>query len=297
MLLASSARRGGETLWSLRKMQLTRDHVNLIRQALEEDIGHGDVTTEALIEADREAGAVIFAKEPMVLAGLSVAKEVFRTLDPAMDFESTLQDGDATESGDEILKATGKLRALLSGERTALNFLQRLSGIATLTRQFVKRAGSVNVRLTDTRKTTPGWRTLEKYAVKMGGGHNHRFGLYDGILIKDNHIKACGGIAQAVACIRKNQQHLLRIEVEVTNQNEVEKAVESGVDVVMLDNMDLSEVRKAVRFIGGRALVEASGGVTMDALSQLAATGVDMISIGALTHSARAVDISMRVIA
>jgi len=157
-------------------------------------------------------------------------------------------------------------------------------------------AGSVNTRLTDTRKTTPGWRTLEKYAVKIGGGHNHRFGLYDGILIKDNHIRACGGVVEAVARIRKNQQHFLRIEVEVTNQDEVEKAVGCGADVIMLDNMDLGEVHEAIRIIGGRALVEVSGGVTLDTVAELAATGVDMISIGALTHSARAVDISMRVI-
>lgn len=277
-------------------MRLGLEHVSLIRRALKEDIGHGDITTDALIEPERKAGAVIFAKEPMVLAGLSVAKEVFKTLDPAMSFDGTFQDADTVESGDEILKATGELRALLSGERTALNFLQRLCGIATLTRQFVERAGSVNTRLTDTRKTTPGWRTLEKYAVKIGGGHNHRFGLYDGILIKDNHIRACGGIVEAVARIRKNQQHFLRIEVEVTNQNEVDKAVGCGADVIMLDNMDLGEIHEAIRIIGGRALVEVSGGVTLDTVAELAATGVDMISIGALTHSARAVDISMRVV-
>ncbi|NVM56785.1 MAG: carboxylating nicotinate-nucleotide diphosphorylase, partial [Desulfobacterales bacterium] len=250
----------------------------LIRLALEEDLGSGDVTTDALIEPGRVARAVIFAKESLVLAGLRVAQEVFTTLDPAMGFESAFQDGDPIESGDEILKASGRLRALLTGERTALNFLQRLSGIATLTRQFVERAGTAGVRLTDTRKTTPGWRTLEKYAVKMGGAHNHRFGLYDGILIKDNHIKACGGITEAVARIRENQRHLLRIEVEVTDLKQVEQALESGVDVIMLDNMDPNEVRRAVSLIGGRALVEVSGGVTLDTVAELAATGVDMIS-------------------
>ncbi|NVM21441.1 MAG: carboxylating nicotinate-nucleotide diphosphorylase [Desulfobacterales bacterium] len=269
---------------------------NLIRLALEEDIGHGDVTTDALIEQDRTETAVIFAKESLVLAGLTVAQEVFATLDPAMGFETTFQDGDRVESGDDILKASGKLCSLLTGERTALNFLQRLSGIATLTRQYVERAGSTGVRIIDTRKTTPAWRTLEKYAVRIGGGRNHRFGLYDGILIKDNHIEACGGITEAVARVRKDQGHLLRVEVEVADLNQVTEALESGVDVIMLDNMDPNEIKKGVNLIGGRALVEVSGGVTLDTVAELAATGVDMISVGALTHSAGAVDISMRVI-
>ena len=270
----------------------------LIRLALEEDIGPGDVTTDALLDPDRVARAVIFAKEPLVLAGLFVAQEVFLTLDPSMHFETTGQDGEPIERGKEILRAHGKLCALLSGERTALNFLQRLSGIATLTRQFVERAEGRHVRLTDTRKTAPGWRRLEKYAVKMGGAHNHRSGLYDGILIKDNHMTACGGITAAVARIRKGQgQHLLRIEVEVTDLQQVEEALENGVDVIMLDNMELNEVYKAVKIIGKRAIVEVSGGVTLEAVAELAQAGVNIISIGALTHSARAVDISMDIVA
>lgn len=268
----------------------------LIRLALEEDIGPGDVTTDALIEPDRVAKAAIFAKEPLVLAGLPVAQEVFSTLDPAMGFESSFQDGDRVEGADDIMTASGRLCALLTGERTALNFLQRLSGIATLTRQFVERAGRIRVRITDTRKTTPGLRGLEKYAAKVGGAHNHRFGLYDGILIKDNHIKACGGITEAVKYIRKHKGHLLRVEVEVTDLIQVEEALESGVDVIMLDNMEIDEVRKAVSLIGDRALVEVSGGVDLDTVAEIAATGVDIISVGALTHSARAVDISMRLI-
>jgi nicotinate-nucleotide pyrophosphorylase (carboxylating) len=268
----------------------------LIRLALEEDIGPGDVTTDALIEPDRVAKAAIFAKEPLVLAGLPVAQEVFSTLDPAMGFESSFQDGDRVEGADDIMTASGRLCALLTGERTALNFLQRLSGIATLTRQFVERAGRIRVRITDTRKTTPGLRSLEKYAAKVGGAHNHRFGLYDGILIKDNHIKACGGITEAVKHIRKHKGHLLRVEVEVTDLIQVEEALESGVDVIMLDNMEIDEVKNTVSLIGDRALVEVSGGVDLDTVAEIAATGVDIISVGALTHSARAVDISMRLI-
>ncbi|MCD6139080.1 MAG: carboxylating nicotinate-nucleotide diphosphorylase [Deltaproteobacteria bacterium] len=268
----------------------------LIRIALEEDIGPGDVTTDALIEPDREGEATIFAKESLVLAGLKLAQRVFLTLDADMSFEEAFEDGNRVKRGDEVLRARGKLHALLAGERTALNFLQHLSGIATLTRQFVDHAGTVSVRLTDTRKTTPGWRVLEKYAVRVGGGHNHRFGLYDGILIKDNHIKACGGITEAVRRARNKHRYLLRIEVEVTNLEEVEEALANGVDVIMLDNMRPHEIRKAVKLVDGRALVEVSGGVALDTVAELASTGVDIISIGALTHSARAVDISMNII-
>ncbi len=268
----------------------------LIRLALEEDIGSGDVTTDALIEPDHVARAVIIAKESLVLAGLQVAREVFTTLDPAMSFDTTFQDGDRVESGDEMLTAWGRLQALLTGERTALNFLQRLSGIATLTRKYVDCVAGSNVRLIDTRKTTPGWRRLEKYAVRVGGAYNHRLGLYDGILIKDNHIVACGGIREAVARVRNSRPYLLRIEVEVSDLNQVKEALENGVDIIMLDNMDLSDVKRAVRLVDGRALVEVSGGVTLDTLPEVANVGVDVISIGALTHSARAVDISMRIV-
>ena len=268
----------------------------LIRLALEEDIGPGDITTDALIEPDRAATAVIFAKEPLILAGLRVAQEVFTTLDPAMSFDTTFHDGDRIESRDEILTAQGKFRVLLTGERTALNFLQRLSGISTLTRQYVDQVAGSKVRLTDTRKTTPGWRRLEKYAVKVGGADNHRFGLYDGILIKDNHVEACGGIREAVDRVRNERSHRSQIEVEVSDLNQVKQALESGVDIIMLDNMNLNDIRKAVTLIDGRALIEVSGGVTLDTLAEFANTGVDIISIGALTHAARAVDISMRVV-
>jgi nicotinate-nucleotide pyrophosphorylase (carboxylating) len=268
----------------------------LIRLALEEDIGSGDVTTDALIEPNRMASGVISAKETLVLAGLQVAQEVFATLDRHIGFETRFRDGDRVEAGDEILMARGNLRTLLTGERTALNFLQRLSGIATLTRHYVDQIAHASVRLTDTRKTAPGWRTLEKRAVRVGGAYNHRFGLDDGILIKDNHIIACGGIRDAVARARKAAHHLLRIEVEVSDMDQLGEALECGVDVIMLDNMTLKDIRKAVEVVGRRAVLEVSGSVTLDTLGELADSGVDIISVGAITHSARAADISMRVV-
>jgi nicotinate-nucleotide pyrophosphorylase (carboxylating) len=276
--------------------ELIAENRRLIRLALEEDIGSGDVTTNALIEPDRIATAVIFAKEPLIIAGVALAQEVFTTLDSAATFDTAFQDGDPAQIDDEILKVSGTLRALLTGERTALNFLQRLSGIATLARRYVDRIEGSKARVTDTRKTTPGWRSLEKYAVKIGGAHNHRFGLYDGILIKDNHIEACGGIRGAVAKVRMDRDPSQKIEVEVSSLEQVDEALESGADIIMLDNMDLSDIRKSVSIVKGRALLEVSGGVTLDRLPEIAASGVDIISIGALTHSARAVDISMRVI-
>lgn len=273
---------------------LTED--KLIRIALEEDIGPSDVTTDGLIDTDRSAEARIVAKETLVLAGLDLAHQVFTVLDATVRFQTAFKDGERVQAGDEVAAVSGKLHALLAGERTALNFLQRLSGIATLTRRFVDKTEGAKVRLTDTRKTTPGWRKLEKYAVRMGGACNHRFGLYDGVLIKDNHIKACGGISKTVQRMRQYKGHLLRIEVEVTNFEEIHEALENHVDVIMLDNMDLGEVKKAVRLISGKALVEVSGGVALDTVADLAATGVDIISAGALTHSARAVDMSMEII-
>jgi nicotinate-nucleotide pyrophosphorylase (carboxylating) len=268
----------------------------LFRMALEEDIGAGDVTTNALIPPESTATAVIFAKEPLVIAGLDVAREVFVTLDANASFDIRFKDGDRVDSRDEILTVQGSLRALLTAERTALNFLQRLSGISTNTRRYVDRVAGTGVRLTDTRKTTPGWRSLEKYAVTVGGAHNHRFGLYDAILIKDNHIAACGGIGEAVAKVQKDKDPSQKIEVEASDLDQVNEALESGADIIMLDNMNLVDIRRAVTFVKGRALIEVSGGVTLDRLAEIADTGVDIISIGALTHSARAVDISMRLV-
>jgi nicotinate-nucleotide pyrophosphorylase (carboxylating) len=267
----------------------------LIDLALEEDIGPGDVTTNHLVAADTRADGAIVAKEPLVVAGLEVARRVFQRLDPEIHFAPSVTDGDSVAAGTVVLSVKGRLAALLTGERTALNFLQRLSGIATHVRAYMGLLGDSRVRLVDTRKTTPGWRVLEKYAVRVGGAANHRMGLFDAVLIKDNHIAACGGIAAAVARIRSQVSHLTKIEVEAATLAEVREALTAGVEVIMLDNMDVAGIEEAIRLIDKRALVEVSGGVTAATLQTLAATGVDLISVGALTHSARAVDLSMRI--
>ncbi len=267
----------------------------LIRLALEEDIGHGDITTDALVAPDDAGVGEVAAKEPLVLAGCDLAAGVFRELDPRVAFEALRADGDRLEAGDVLCRLAGPTRSLLTGERTALNFLQRLSGIATHVRRHVDALGPRPVRLVDTRKTTPGWRVLEKYAVRVGGAWNHRMGLDDGILVKDNHIAAAGGIPEAVRRAREAAGHMSRIEVEVADPRELAQALEAGVDIVMLDNMDLAAVREAVAAVDGRALVEISGGVTLDRLPALADAGADIISCGALTHSATAVDISMSI--
>ena len=267
----------------------------LIDLALKEDIGLGDITTENLIAADSMGSAVIVAKEDLTICGFDVAKRVFQRLDPGIKYTPYFEDGVDITTGQTVLAIEGNLTALLSGERTALNFLQRLSGIATLTRSYLKFTQNTKVKLVDTRKTTPGLRALEKYAVRMGGGSNHRTGLYDGVLIKDNHIAACGGIREAVTLIRSKISHLIKVEVETASLAQVKEALIAGADVIMLDNMDPDQIRKAVAVINAQALVEVSGGVTTDNLAQLVETGVDLISIGALTHSARAVDLSMRI--
>jgi nicotinate-nucleotide pyrophosphorylase (carboxylating) len=267
----------------------------LIEMALEEDIGHSDITTDNLVDPGVPGKGELVAKEAFVLAGIGVARAVFLKLDPECVFQESFVDGDEIGVGQTVMTVSGGLRALLVGERTALNFLQRLSGVATRTRAFVKILKGFQARLVDTRKTTPGFRLLEKYAVRVGGGANHRFGLYDGVLIKDNHIAICGGIQQAVERIRGRVSHLVKIEVEAADINQVRDAVEAGVDVIMLDNMNPARIREAVSFIDGRALVEVSGGVTEDNLRELAGCGVDIISSGALTHSATAVDISMKI--
>jgi len=267
----------------------------LIDMALAEDIGTGDITTDYLVSCDSQGRGIIVAKEDLVLAGLDIAKTVFQRLDPKVHLQSTYEDGAEIVCGETVLLLEGSLRALLTAERPALNFLQRLSGIATHVRTYVKALNNSRVRLVDTRKTTPGWRVLEKYAVRMGGAHNHRMGLFDGVLIKDNHIAACGGIQQAVAAARKQISHLIKIEVEVSDLAGIHEALESGVDVIMLDNMDIPHIREAVSIIQNRAIVEVSGGITLKHLNDLAQTGVDLISVGALTHSARAVDLSMRI--
>ncbi len=267
----------------------------LIDLALEEDLGGGDITTEALIPPQTTGRGVIVAKEKLILCGLQVAGRVFRRIDPCIECASDFEDGAEAAAGRTVMTLSGRLASLLKAERTALNFLQRLSGVATQARAFSAVLAGAKVRLTDTRKTTPGWRTLEKYAVRIGGAANHRMGLYDGILIKDNHIAACGGIAAAVAQARTRAPHLSKIEVEAASLDEVREALAAGADVIMLDNMDLAQIRAAVALIDKRVPVEVSGGVTLDRLPELAAAGVDLISAGALTHSARAVDLSMRI--
>jgi nicotinate-nucleotide pyrophosphorylase (carboxylating) len=267
----------------------------LIAFALTEDIGHGDITTENLVPPEALGVGEIVAKEGCVLAGLAIAQQVFTKLDSSMTVTTDFKDGDSVTIGEVVLTARGTLHGLLLGERTALNFLQRLSGIATHVRAYADRLANRPTRLVDTRKTTPGWRILEKYAVRMGGGENHRTGLYDGVLIKDNHIAVCGGISAAVATVRKRISHLIKIEVEAGTLAEVQEALNAGADTIMLDNMDLPTIRKAVALIQGRALVEASGRVQIDNLTDLADAGVDIISVGALTHSAKSVDLSMRI--
>lgn len=268
---------------------------HLIDTALQEDIGSGDITTENLVDENIAGSGVIVAKEPLVIAGLDIARAVFRRLDSDIEFTSGYSDGDSIKTGDTVLAMRGRLRPLLMGERTALNFLQHLSGIATTVRNYVKQIQHRDVRLVDTRKTTPCWRVLEKYAVRVGGACNHRMGLYDGVLIKDNHIAACGGIAKAIRTVRGKISHLVKIEVEVVDISGAEEAVAAGADVIMLDNMDTDQTRRAVEVINGRAIVEVSGGVTRNNLTALADTGVDVISVGALTHSAGSVDLSMRI--
>ncbi len=267
----------------------------LIEMALEEDIGTGDITTDSLIPFDASGKGIIVAKEDIILAGLDVARLVFERLDPRIRFGSMHRDGDEIVSGEQILQVEGSLRALLKGERVALNFLQRLSGVATNVRSYVKALEKFSIRLVDTRKTTPGFRILEKYAVRIGGANNHRMGLFDGVLIKDNHITACGSIKKAVESARKDLSHLMKIEVEVSDLAGVREALSAGADIIMLDNMDIAHIREAVSVIQGRALVEVSGGITLRNIKDIACTGVDMISVGALTHSARAVDLSMRI--
>ena len=268
---------------------------HLIEIALKEDIGPGDITTDNLINPQLKGQGIIIAKESLVVAGLNVAKQVFQCLDSEVKFRSEYNDGDVVKNGDTLVNVNGRLRALLTGERTALNFLQHLSGISTLVRSYITELSDKNIRLVDTRKTTPGWRVLEKYAVRVGGAYNHRIGLYDGVLIKDNHIAAFGGIKKAIDHIRTQISHLLKIEVEVSNLDQVKEAIEAKADVIMLDNMTIKQIKEATAFIDKRAVVELSGGITKGDLKSLADTGVDIISVGALTHSARCVDISMQI--
>ena len=266
-----------------------------VQRALAEDVGPGDVTTQATVRAGARCRAEIVAKADGVLAGLPVAEAVFRALDPGTEFEALATEGERIAPGQAVAWLAGAARAVLTGERTALNFLQRLSGIATAAARYVAAVAGTGARICDTRKTAPGLRALEKYAVAVGGAANHRAGLYDGILIKDNHIRAAGGIAEAVRRARRAAHQLLRIEVEVQDEEQLREALAAGAEVVMLDNMSPLQVYRAVALIAGRCQVEVSGGVTLEAVRRYAECGVDFISVGALTHSAAALDLSLEI--
>lgn len=265
----------------------------LIESALQEDIHTGDITTSAVIAGDTPMTATFIAKESMVVAGLFVAARVFALVNREIEFSALVAEGASAERGDILARIRGNAADLLMCERVALNLLQRLCGIATLTSRFVQMVSGTKARIVDTRKTTPGLRALEKYAVRAGGGHNHRTGLYDGVLIKENHITAAGGITAAITRARAYIPHTLKIEIETETLAQVEEALAAGADIIMLDNMTLEEMNAAVVRISGKALVEASGGVNLESVRSIAETGVNIISVGALTHSPKAMDISM----
>lgn len=266
----------------------------LIAAALQEDIGTGDITTVSCVPADAVSKGRFIAKAAGVVCGTGIIDRIFRILEPCVKVKILAADGSCVNKGDIIAEIEGSSRSILTGERTALNFLQHLSGIATKTDEVVRSIGGFHTQIVDTRKTLPGLRVLEKYAVRCGGGKNHRFGLSDGVLIKDNHIVAAGGIKQAVEAVRKNAPHTLKIEVETENLLMIDEALEARADIIMLDNMSVPEMAMAVKHIAGRALTEASGNMGERDLREVAATGVDFISIGALTHSVKALDISLR---
>ncbi len=266
----------------------------LIELAFAEDIGIGDITTEATVSSTQQAIGTFIAKSDGVIAGLPVAERTFKKLDATLTFQPFVNEGDTITANTPIGEIQGNAKSILTGERTALNFLQRLSGVATLTAQFVNAVANYNVKVVDTRKTTPGWRALQKYAVRVGGGNNHRFGLYDGILIKDNHIVAAGGIRNAVRRARQTAPHTAKIEVEVENIEQVSEALEAEADILLLDNMSIDMMTQVVQQIGNRAITEASGGITLEQVQTVAATGIDLISVGALTHSAIPMDISLK---
>lgn len=271
----------------------------IVQRALDEDVAWGDVTTSTSVPAEQRSRAVVLAKQDGVLCGIDVFAETLKLIDPAVKVEDQWPDGSAIHKSDVVARLEGPTRALLTGERTALNFLQRLSGIATLTAAFAARLEGLPTRLIDTRKTTPGLRILEKYAVRVGGGHNHRFNLADGVLLKDNHLAALRSrgldLADAVREVKRRVPHTMKVEVEITSLDQIDAVMAGGADIVLLDNMLNDDMREAVRRIGGRALTECSGTVTLETVRERAATGVDLISSGALTHSAKALDLSLEI--
>lgn len=266
---------------------------NIINNALKEDIGFGDITTEALLDEKPKSEAVIWAKERGIISGLVVAEMVFKELDSTLQIEYLVDEGAEIKRGTELVKVSGSTKNMLTGERLALNFLQRMSGIATKTKRFVDLVKDYDLRIVDTRKTTPGLRILEKYAVRTGGGHNHRFRLDDAVIIKDNHIRAVGNIKKAVVKARNKITHTIKIEVETENLEDVKEALEAEADIIMLDNMSYSEMEEAVELIANKAITEASGGININNLLETAKTGVDVISIGELTHKIDSLDIGM----
>ncbi len=266
----------------------------IITLALNEDIGTGDITTLSTIPEDKTATGRFVAKEDMIICGIDLAAHIFGRVDPSIELKANFKDGDAVKKGDVIATVSGNAQNVLTGERTALNFMQRLTGIATRTHASVAEVAGTNAKITDTRKTTPGLRVLEKYAVRVGGGTNHRFNLADGVLIKDNHIAVSGGIKNAVKNARAVIPHTLKIEVEVETKEQLAEALDAGADIIMLDNMSYDLMRECVGLVAGRALVEASGNMGEKSLREVAETGVDIISIGALTHTVKAADISLK---
>ena len=272
---------------------VSRQIRKIIETALAEDIGTGDITTGAIVGSELAGKAQAWAKDDFVVAGIDIFKEVFFCLDDRTQFQLRASDGELVKKGDVVAEISGRLFYILQAERVALNIFQRMCGIATLTRKYVDAVRGTKAKILDTRKTMPGLRIIDKMAVSIGGGFNHRMGLYDGVMIKDNHIAAAGSITAAVEAQRKRLAHTLKIEVETKNLSEVQEALDCGVEIIMLDNMALEEMKKAVELIAGRALVEASGNVNLQRVAAIAATGVDYISVGELTHSVRAADISL----
>ncbi len=279
------------------KLELNDPHIiKLIDLAIEEDIGKGDITSNAIVPSDEIKEAVFITKQDGIIAGLDIAKMVMMKFDNKIEWRNFKKDGEQCFKGEKIALVKGNYKALLSAERAALNFLQRMSGIATKASKFVQQLEGLKTKILDTRKTVPGHRILDKYAVKMGGGVNHRMGLFDMVMIKDNHIKLAGGIRNAVSAIKKNIKEKIKIEVETSSLKEVEEAITSGVDIIMLDNMKVEEMWEAVKLCKGKVLTEASGNISINTVREVAETGVDYISIGELTHSVEALDISMKII-
>lgn len=278
----------------MKRHELNRVEVEaIIDNALREDIGSGDITTESLFDGKIECRAAIIAKEAGILCGVDIAKMVFEKLDNSLDWLKKKSDGDKLQFKDVIVEISGNQNHILTAERLALNILQRMSGISTLTSLYVEKVKGTGVKILDTRKTVPGLRSLGKYAVTVGGGYNHRYGLFDGVMIKDNHIKLAGSISEAVKKVRDKLKDKFEIEVETQNLDQVREAVLVNADIIMLDNMSVDEMKSAVEIINGRAKIEASGGINLETVREVAETGVDFISVGALTHSARALDISL----